>query len=321
MTRFPWLRPKNLGTKLVALGLTLLVSGLVYLDQEHAVTIRVPLEVADLPAERVPLDDIPATASIQIVATGRRVAKIWLTGGRPEDVVLIARVPEGAEAFNGELTPVDVSLPADAGIRVTRIVEPQHLSFRLDVLTERELPVAPRVTGALPSGFVISGDVRVVPPVVTVSGPESLVRPLAEVHTRPVDLGERTRPFNASTELVLPERLSASPREVVVHADVEAERQDRLDGVRVVVRNTRGLAHTVDPTEGAVTLLGPESRVGRLRELASAGEPTGLVIAVDASGKGPGAYELTPVVELADDLRLVSVEPPRVQLILEEAPN
>lgn len=312
------LRLKNLGTKLVALGLTLLVSGLVYLDQEHAVTIQIPLEVADLPTDRVPLDDIPEVVSVQVVAKGQRIAKMWLTGGRPEDVVLLARVPEGATEFSEELSPVDVSLPANAGMRVTQVVEPQHLTFRLDALAERELPVAPRVTGALPSGFVISGDVRVVPPVVTVAGPETLLRPLGDVRTLPVDLSERTGPFNASTDVVLPDRLVASPSEVVVHADVEAERQHRLEGVRVVVRNARGLASTIDPPEGAVTLLGPESRIERLSELASAGEPTGLVIAVDASGKGPGAYEVTPVVELADDLRLVSVEPPRVQLILEE---
>lgn len=317
MTPLRRLRPQNLGTKLVALGLTLLVSGLVYLDQEHETTIQIPLEIADLPAGRVPLDDIPPQVAVKVVAKGQLIAKMWLTRSRPEDMSLIVRVPEGAESVDRELSPVDVSVPLGAPLRVTQIVRPIHLGFRLDALAERELAVAPRVIGSPPQGFVLSGDVRVAPPFVTVSGPATLLDPLGQVATAPVSLDERRRPFNAATEIVLPDKLTATPQEVVVHADVEAESQYRLEHVRVVVRNARGLTASVDPPTGSVTLLGPDSRVSRLGELSDAGEPTGLVIAVDASGKGPGAYEVTPVVDLAEDLRLVAVDPPRFQLVLE----
>jgi hypothetical protein len=312
-------RPRfhDIGTKLVALGLTLLVSGLVYLDQEHETTIEIPLEIVDLPPGLVPLDDVPAEVAVKVVARGRTIARMWLTRSRPEEMAIIVRVPEDAESIDRELTPADVSLALGSEMRVTQVVRPTRVSFRLDVLAERELAVAPRITGSPPTGFVVSGEVRVTPPFVTVSGPATLLEPLGQVPSESVSLAERRRPFNVAVAVVLPERLAATPGEVVVHADIEAERQYQLDQVRVVVRNARGLAHAVDPPEGTVTLLGPGSRISRLAELAEAGEPTGLVIAVDAAGRGPGAYEVTPVVELSDDLRLVAVEPPRFQLVLE----
>jgi hypothetical protein len=99
-----------------------------------------------------------------------------------------------------------------------------------------------------------------------------------------------------------------------VSTDVERTSQVELEAVPVVVRNTRRYEVWPVPDSVRLTLIGPESRLSAIADHHRQGESTGLVVALDASGLGPGAHELTPLIELPRRIRLLSVEPPRILL-------
>ena len=306
--------PSNLGLKLVALGLALIVYASVYLDEEHEAIVSMPLIVDNTRQDRVLLDSPPERVVAKIVATGRIVLRLKLTGMGNDELVTVVRILPGEEGVDRSLIPSDVVVPLGLDVRVVEIKEPKHLRLRVDELAEKELPVLPRVRGQVPQGFVLSGEVTLDPARVTISGPRTLVEHLEEVYTEPIALEERKGPFNQVSEVVLDRRLRADPEHVRASADVERTAQLEMTGVPVVVRNRRRYETEVDPDSGNVVLLGPASRMRRIRELHDAGQNTGVSIVLDASGLPPGTHVVTPIVELTRELRLVSIFPPRFEL-------
>ncbi len=310
--------PSNLRLRLLALGLALLTYGTVYLESEHEQVLTIPLVVANIPVDRIPIESLPTDVRVRTVAEGRVLARIFLAGVERDALYAVARVPTGAEKVEIDLGPADVVVPLGLGLRIVEVVSPTHLSFVLEELVHRNLPVTADVSGDLPEGYVLSGITALEPPNVRVSGPRSLVERLDEIRTESVDLADRRNPFSAVAPLVVGARLTAEPSSVQISADVEPTKQIQLAGIGVVFRNRGRLVASSDPPAGSVTLLGPSSRLNDLTALHAEGEATGLTIVLDATGLGPGTHEVSPIVELAGNLRLLAVEPPRFALTLRQ---
>lgn len=313
----PTVLRENLGAKVIAIVLALLVFGVVYLDGSQETTLTVPLRVDRIPEDRVVIEEVPDKARIRVRAPGQLLFRLRLGDVDRSGLMVLVRPDGEDDVVHHTLAPGDVVVPPNLDLlEVLEVLSPKNVEFALDELVSIEMEVAPHLVGEPATGFVVSGDATLDPPRVTVVGPRTQVELLTEVATEAVNVVGTDRPFRIPVAVRVPTGLRAVPESVWVGADVERTARLRLTSVPVVVRNSRRYGVTVDPDSGAVTLVGPASQLDQLSRLDATGAPTGIGIVLDAAGLGPGDHALTPRVELTGRLRLVAIEPDRFALRL-----
>ena len=147
-----------------------------------------------------------------VILNPRQSVDLTLSGPRetinrvnPFDVsvqVDLREAETGTHAVN--LTAENVSLPQ--GLRVDSI-QPSSVEVTVDRLVRRQVTVEPDVRGE-PAAGATRGDVEVVPPEVTVTGPESQLANLTSLKTAVVSLEGHALSFEESVAVVTPENLT-----------------------------------------------------------------------------------------------------------------
>jgi hypothetical protein len=140
-------------------------------------------------------------------------------------------------------------------------------------------------------------------------GPAVEVGALKTAETDPLDLAdapagllERDVPLDVPGEYL---SFSASLAHVKIRL-AEPERTRTISGAPIVVRNGAYLT-SVAPAKQQITVRGPESATDAL-------ELDHGAVYIDANGREPGSYQLTPAVDLPAGIELVKQEPAVVEL-------
>lgn len=208
---------RNLGFKLLSLGLAIFLWIVVLGEQKAEVSVTLPLAL-DVPADVVLVNDPPD--SLEILLRG---PKTLVTSLASREVALD---PVPVKVGAGEhFLPVRTDLVrVPRGIQVVGVT-PQRIRIVLEAMAEREVEIAPRVEGALPPGFAVRRVVSA-PPRVRIVGPSSEVRRLARVRTLPVSLEGHTTTFSTRVLLEPAGRLIRiqDPTPVMVEVEIDARR-------------------------------------------------------------------------------------------------
>lgn len=165
----------NLGLKLVALLMALLVYLNVYTDRPATMIVSFPLQLADLPDSISLSGPVPAAVQAEIRGTGKQLIRLRLT--EPHLSVSLAGVSTGR--FERAFSAAD--LPLTEGLEVERMVGPRMLEIDLDRKRALRVPVAARVEGAPAVGVARSGGVSVDPARVTLTGPAKVIAKLDSI--------------------------------------------------------------------------------------------------------------------------------------------
>lgn len=216
---------ENLGFKIVALAVALVVWFGVKTDRQTEVTWPVELEVVTRSDDETILTRLPESVEVTFAGTGKellllgdqhyRVRKV-LERGRPGPRRVILGAGDVAETGNLNVKPV--------------AVEPNVITITVDRVGTKQVPL--RAEGEIDpaEGFELAGRVRFEPPAVTLVGARSL---LAEIDTIPVDvsaLSGAREEVREDVVVMLPDypNVVVQPDTVRVLADVrEAEAPDR----------------------------------------------------------------------------------------------
>src|SRR5262245_555769 len=161
----------NLGLKLVALLLALLVYLNVYTDRPATLIVSFPLQIAELPDSLSLSGPVPSAVQAELRGTGKQLIRMRLT----EPPVRLSLAGVGTGRFERALTSADLPLPSDVEIQVERLVSPRTVELQVDRKRSRRLPVAARVEGLPAGGVVWTGELDVEPDFVEVTGPEHAI--------------------------------------------------------------------------------------------------------------------------------------------------
>src|SRR5687768_15783697 len=153
---------------------------------EHVVerTLRVPLELRNVPEQLEIVGDPPMTVDVRV-----RGSSTLLTRTEPGEIVAIldlAAARAGSRLFH--LRAEEVRRPY--GVEVAQIT-PVTISLELEKSGRRSVPIVPAVEGDPAPGYVI-GRAIATPDAVEVVGPESRLRDLTSATTEPISVaGQR----------------------------------------------------------------------------------------------------------------------------------
>ncbi|HEY2804444.1 MAG TPA: YbbR-like domain-containing protein [Gemmatimonadales bacterium] len=157
-----------------------------------------------------------AAPPVRALVTGPGHELIKLYASPP---VLRATIPSGAvpPIWRLSVSPSDVQVSRAARVNIQDI-EPRTLTFDLDRVARRDVPVALRGTLEAESGFAIGKPLIVTPSIVRISGPRSLVAAIDSFPTEAVEIRGVTGPFERTVTLDTASHplIRVAPREVTV---------------------------------------------------------------------------------------------------------
>jgi len=299
---------RNLGLKLFALLIAFLIWANVTGRGQQIRNLRIPLDVTP-PADMLVLSFEPQEIGIRVRGFESQMERLV-----PER--LYARIDLGAIDSPGEhrlmVTPQDVyNVPR--GITVEEVLT-DEVVVRLERRLEKAVRVQAETAGEPAEGYEISG-ITVEPLVVTIRGPESLIAPLEQIRTRPVDVSGRREDVRTTVKVVPPPRarLTDFPQgdevRVTVHVVERAERKT----FEIEVTPPPGARVSLRPAKVSVTVEAPPSLFERLAESLAVRLPD------DAVSSRPRTVPVSVDLGALEDrererVEIIAVEPERVRV-------
>jgi YbbR domain-containing protein len=295
----------NLWLKLIAVLLAsllwLIVAG------EHIVerTLRVPLELRNVPAQLEIVGEPPMTVDVRVRGSSATLSRM-----EPGEVVALLDL-EGARAGSRLFHLRTDQVRAPYGVETAQIT-PGTVALELEKSGRRSVPVVPAIEGDPAPGFVI-GRASANPATVEVIGPERRLRDLASATTEPVSVaGQRSTVTDvvtigvADAALRVAEAQTAKVSVEVLPAPVERD----FAGVPVRWRNLgSGLSARIHPSTVRVTIRGRLPALDSVRAEA-------VDAFVDVAGLGPGQYNLRVQTDASQNFGVTATDPSVVRVTI-----
>ena len=289
---------RNIGLKLLALALAILLW--LTVAGEHVVerSLRVPLEFRNVPDALEIVGNAPDTVDVRLRGSSALLSRI-----QPGEIVAVLDLA-GARS-GSRLFPIRADeVRAPFGVEVAQVI-PATLALELEKSARRMVPVVPATDGDPAPGYVI-GRVTSEPPAVEIVGPESRVKQVADATTEPVpirDAKARVRDTVAvgvadtSVRLVQPQNAQVT----VEIAPAPEERQ--FDAVPVRYRNLGPrLSAQLSPRFVHVSIRGAQTALAAM-------QPDSVQAYVDLAGLGAGRYNLRVQVDPVGHFGVVAIDP------------
>jgi YbbR domain-containing protein len=188
---------RNLGSKLLALAIAFAVWFSLSGERRERTSERsyhIPLSIVNIPARSLIASPMPA--SIDVRLRGPFTALRQLEPDKLEAVMDLTEAEKGDRVYR--LTTEDVNVPPEIEVIA---LSPQEIRFELDTAAEREIPIAPALTGEPAAGLRVA-EVRVDPPAARVAGPEGALNRMTSIATVPISVAGRDRSFSTSAAVV-----------------------------------------------------------------------------------------------------------------------
>lgn len=172
---------RNLGAKIFALLVSLLLWFAYARDPEVGAFVAVPVEYRGMPDNLEISSDLVGSVSIDLRGPSEKVANF--SAAKSAVVLDFSGIRKpGEQTF--QIDERDITLPS--GMRLERAI-PAQIRLQFERRTSLDVPVQVRFTGAPPPGYQVkSYDVS--PQELTLVGPESRVRKIEYAVTDPIDL-------------------------------------------------------------------------------------------------------------------------------------
>src|SRR5262245_23668666 len=289
---------RNLGLKLLALALSILLWMTV--AGEHVVerSVRVPLEFRNIPEALEIVGNAPDTVDVRV-----RGSSALLSRMQPGEIVAVLDL-EGARS-GSRLFHIRVDeVRAPFGVEVAQVI-PSTLALDMEKGAKRRVPIVPATDGEPAPGFVI-GRISSDPPTVEIVGPESRVSQVAEATTEPVlikDAKSRVRDGVTVGVADTSVRL-AQPQNAQVTVEIwPAPVEHQIAEVPVRFRNlSPGLSAQLAPRFTRISVRGAEETLSQV-------QADSVQAFVDLAGLGPGRYNLRVQVDPTARFGVVAIDP------------
>ncbi|MBF0451699.1 MAG: hypothetical protein HQK75_13410 [Candidatus Magnetomorum sp.] len=188
------------------------------------------------------------------------------------------------------------------GVDIQKIV-PNALTFKMEKIIEREVPVRLTVSGS-PAETCVLSEIYLKPGLILFNGPENSIKDVQEIFTRELSLDGTHESFSKELPLEIDESLIPYVSVRIVRVDVTLnEKIQTQEYKNIVVRgkNTR-FRYKIRPSTVDLTFEGRMKAIGQLKAQA-------INVYVDLKGLKPGVYARRVKIEVPGNVSLTDVRP------------
>jgi hypothetical protein len=177
----------NLGLKLAALVLALVVYFNVFTDRPATMVVSFPFQVTDLSDSLTLVGDLPAPVQAELRGTGKQLIRLWLT--EPRIKISLAGISAGR--VRRVIGRDDLPLMSGDKLELQRLAGTTEFEIMVARKTTRRVAVAPRVQGVPRAGTVWSGNVLLDPTSVEMTGPHTVLANIDSVTLESISIEGR----------------------------------------------------------------------------------------------------------------------------------
>ncbi len=289
--------------------------------RQQFVPAEVPIVVEETTSRQFELTIVKPNAEdspLQVGDVSPDVSEVTLDGTsslveRVAEVQLRIEIDFQTEDFTGQFTPIAVD---EAGVPISEVtIRPETVRARVMIDTRgKSVVVLPQVLGEPAEGFeVVQRAVN--PPTVVVDGPTEVLVGLISLTTGPVDISGANATVAARVPLqTLPEGVRLiQPAQAAVDVVVEIRQRGVMLAVPsagvVVTGLAPGLTASASPDRVNVTVVASDDVLTNVL-------PDDIHLSIDATGLGPGIYQLRPTVALPSNVQWIQTDPALIQLTI-----
>jgi YbbR domain-containing protein len=171
----------NWGIKLVSLGLSLTLLFSVTSKGKTEMTLTVPLELRNIPKDTAVVGNIAGSLEVRIQGQ-ERVLRDITVADKMVGVLDLSLTKVGENTVH--ISPDDIKRPAEVTVTHMSLSE---IKVKLEPLVRKSFRLQPVLHGAPAAGHRLA-KIIVLPPKITVEGPESLMTALSRLQTLPIDI-------------------------------------------------------------------------------------------------------------------------------------
>src|SRR5688572_6959429 len=203
----------NLGLKIFALLLAIMLYLHVLTDRTADATLYLPLEVRNLADTLALASHPPPEIGVRLRGTGKQMLRLRYI--RPVVELNLGGVGRGT--YQRDFGAADVPLGGTTGVTVLEIVDPPGVKLEVTDRGQRRVVVAPTLVGHPARGFVIAGPLIARPSLVRLSGPAEWIARQDTIRTESINVAGRRDTLESIEPLVAPpDWAHASPGSVLV---------------------------------------------------------------------------------------------------------
>jgi YbbR domain-containing protein len=299
----------GIGVKLLALIVALMIWFNASGQQEVKRNYVASLRFVNLPDSLTLTGRIPPEAELSVTGTRREL--VFMGFRKLNVMVNMAKAKPGR--FSQRLSVSDVILPPNVEPGDVRILSPSSVEVGIERLTSKRVRVAVILSGSLVQDQLLDEVPSAHPATVTVTGPESAVKPLEKLPTKPIDLSRVRESLEREIALDYDgDLLTCVPDKVGVTISVSARGRRVLANVppTILVDDDR---HSTEifPKTVSLTIEGPQSLLDTL----SSGD---VSVLVDLSGRPPGEYTLAPEIIVPDGVEKYRMDIDSLRIIVSQ---
>jgi YbbR domain-containing protein len=214
---------ENVGIKIAAVVLALLVYFHVKTERQDELNFRVPVELKGLPDSLTWTGEMPQDVTVSMRGKLKNLLKLKLSSVRMSVDVSGA----GPGRFQRTLSAGDVPIDDVSEVAVTHFAGPEQVDIYIERKLSKSVRIVPVISGKASEGVVLLGTPTVSPESTIVTGPASLVSAMDSLCTEPIDISERREAFSLKVNLDLKTKpFTASQPSADVFVELEAESMD-----------------------------------------------------------------------------------------------
>lgn len=233
---------KNLNLKIFSLLMAIILAYFVNSENNASVVgFVVPVEVKNLPDSKVLL--WPLTPQTRVTVKGPSYLTSRIAASSTTFKVNIPQ--DASNRISIQLSESDLALPPSVQVLA---IDPKEITFSLDNKIEKQLPVSVLTVGSLPENLKLE-HLNYTPTTITISGPETEIKPLEKLETEPFDLREVSQNTIRKILLKAPGSLiRLASNQIELNVEVSALKQvEHYKALTVEVRSSLGLKANLTP--------------------------------------------------------------------------
>lgn len=241
--------------KLISLTLAIMLWYFVVGEDQLDITIRVPIEILNLPANLTISNQYKK--DIEVAVRGPRSMIQELRNRIITRPVDLASAQPGTIVIKND----ENSIPLPKGITVQRL-QPTNITLLLDELLQKRFSISPTTEGELAPGYVLQ-QIYLDPDYLEISGPRSILEKATGLKTYVINLDNLDHSTSLQVHLNLDLDFFDLIGETVVTAKIEVREKmikRTIENIPVNVRDSNGPV-TVEPNTVSVTVSIPENLI------------------------------------------------------------
>lgn len=287
---------KDIGKKLIALGLSILLWYYIQQQEKGETLLKVPLKISNVPQELSISTPMPKYVTFRLTGPKKLIERV--KRGNIKAYIDMRKAQPGENLF--KIKYKRKGLPDQVFVKE---IVPSEVRVTLEPVAVAQVLVNPTIVGEPYPGYE-KKNVNVNPPFINISGPASKISSIRSVPTEPVEITDATTTVVRKVKPILPTGVKSKPAEVEVTVTITPQLMQRaFENIPVVPKNVSPhLDVSINPPVVNLVLEGP-------REIMEELNPEDIKVWIDLSGFDRGTYKLPASVEVPEGVSIYSANP------------